>query len=68
MNVAAHQEKEKNEETGKRKAGEGKDRRLVLKKLRAALLQSLREQHGKNGLSEGSARSKWDSWEGQQPL
>ena len=34
MNVAAHQEKEKNKKMGKRKAGEG---RLILKRLRATL-------------------------------
>ena len=44
MNVAAHQEKEKNEKMGKRKAGEG---RLILKRLHATLLQSFRVLHGK---------------------
>ena len=43
MNVAAHQEKEKNEKTGKRKAGEG---RPILKELRATLLRSFRGLHG----------------------
>ena len=37
MNVAAHQDKEKNEKTGKKKAGED---RSVLKRLRATLLRS----------------------------
>ena len=44
MNVAAHQEKEKNEKTGKRKAGEG---RLILKRLRATHLRSFKGLHGK---------------------
>ena len=43
MNVATHQEKEKNEKTVKRKAG--KDR-TILKRLRATLLRSFRELHG----------------------
>ena len=44
MNVATHQEKEKNEKTVKRKAG--KDR-PILKRLRATLLRSFRGLHGK---------------------
>ena len=43
MNVAAHQKKEKNEKTGKRKAGED---RPILKRLRATLLRWFREQNG----------------------
>ena len=43
MNVAAHQEKEKNEKMGKRKVGE--ERRLILKRLRATLLRSFRGLH-----------------------
>ena len=43
MNVAAHQEKEKNEKADKRKAGEN---RPILKRLRATLLQSFRGLHG----------------------
>ena len=48
MNIITHQEKEKNEEmkTSKRKAG-GEDRRLILKKLCAALLWSFKGHHGK---------------------
>ena len=49
MNVTAHQEKDKNEETkkGKRRAGEKKreNMRPILKKLCAALLRSFRGQH-----------------------
>ena len=44
MNVAVHQEKEKNEKTGKRKVGED---RLFLKRLRATLLRSFRGLQGK---------------------
>ena len=44
MNVDDHQEKEKNEKTVKIKAG--KDR-PILKRLRATLLRSFRELHGK---------------------
>ena len=43
MNVAAYQEKGKNEKTGKRKAED----RPILKKLRATLLQSFRGLRGK---------------------
>ena len=43
MNVVTHQEKEKNEKTFKRKAGED---RLILKRLRATLLRSFRGLHG----------------------
>ena len=44
MNVAAHQDKEKNEKTGKKNAGED---RPILKGLRATLLQSFRGLHRK---------------------
>ena len=44
MNVAAHQDKEKNEKTGKRKAGKDGP---VLKRLRATFLRSFRGLHGK---------------------
>ena len=43
MNVATHQEKEKNEKTFKRKAGEDWPN---LKRLRATLLRSFRGLHG----------------------
>ena len=45
MNVANHQEKEKNEKTGKRKAGVDR-RQANLKRLRATLLRSFRGLHG----------------------
>ena len=68
MNVAAHQEKEKNEKTGKRKAGV--DRRKTNFKEAAcypsAVVQAAARR--KNGLCEGSARGNWDTREGQQPF
>ena len=68
MNVAAHQEKEKNEKMGKRKAGV--ERRQANFKEAAcypsAVVQGAAQQ--KNGLCEGSARGNWDPWEGQQPF
>ena len=57
MNVAAHQDKEKNERTGKRKAGDEEDRRPILKRLRAALIAVVQgAARLKNGLCEGNAR------------
>ena len=68
MNVAAHQEKEKNEKTDKRKAGE--ERRLADFKKAAcypsAVVQGAARQ--KNGLCKGSARGNWDPRKGQQPF
>ena len=68
MNVTAHQEKGENEETkkGKRRAGEKKreNKRLILKKLCAALLWSFRGQHSEK--MKGSARGNWDPRKGQQ--
>ena len=65
MNVAAHQKKEKNKKTGKRKAEE---RRQADFKEAAwysfAVVQGAARQ--KNDLCEGSARGNWDPWEGQQ--
>ena len=68
MNVAAHQEKEKNEKTGKRKAGEQR-RQADLKKAAccpSAVVQGAARR--KNGLCEGSARGNWDPREDQQPF
>ena len=68
MNVATHQEKEKNEKTGKRKAGV--ERRQANFKEDAcypsAVVQAAARR--KNGLCEGSARGNWDPREGQQPF
>ena len=68
MNVATHQEKEKNEKTGKRKAGVER-RQADFKKATcypSAVVQGAARQ--KNGLFEGSARGNWDLREGQQPF
>ena len=46
MNVAAHQKKEKNEKTCKRKAGEEKKHSTDLEEAGAAFLRSFRKQHG----------------------
>ena len=65
MNVAAHQKKEKNDKTGKRK--EGEERQQADFKEAAcypsAVIQNAARR--KNGLCEGSARSNWDPREGQ---
>ena len=60
MNVAAHQEKEKNEKTDKRKAGE--ERRQADFKEAACCLSAVvqRPARRKNGLCEGSARGNLD--------
>ena len=64
MNVTAHQEKEKNEETKKGKRKESG--RPILKMLCAALLRSFSGQQSEK--MKGSARGNWDSREGQQPF
>ena len=68
MNVVAHQEKEQNEKTGKRKVGV--ERRQADFKEAAwypsAIVQGTARR--KNGLCEGSARENWDPWEDQQPF
>ena len=68
MNVATQQEKEKNEKTGKRKAGV--ERRQANFKEAAcypsAIVQAAARR--KNGLYEGSAWAYWDPREGQQPF
>ena len=67
MNVAVHQEKEKDEKTSKRETGE--ERRQVTDFKEAACYPSAVVQGAarqKNGLCEGSARGNWDPREGQQ--
>ena len=66
MNVAAHQEKD--ERTGKRKAGE--ERKQADFKETACYPSAFvqRAARRKNGLCEGSARGNWNPWEGQQPF
>ena len=66
MNVAADQDKEKNEKTGKRKAGVER-RQANFKETGcypSAVVQ--RAARRKNGLCEGSARDIWDPRESQQ--
>ena len=68
MNVAAHQDKEKNENTGKRKEGE-EIKQADFKEAAcypSAVVQGAVRQ--KNGLCEGSARGNWEPREGQQPF
>ena len=68
MNVAAHQEKQMNEKTVKRKAGV-KRREANFKEAAcypSAVVQGAAPR--KNGLCEGSARGNWDPREGQQPF
>ena len=68
MNVAAHQEKEKNEKTDKRKAGEQR-RQADFKEAvcyPSAIVQGAARR--KNSLCEGSARGNWDPRKGQQPF
>ena len=68
MDVATHQEKEKNEKTFKRKAGV-KRRQANFKEVAcypSVVVQGAARQ--KNGLCEGSARGNWDPREGQQPF
>ena len=68
MNVATHQEKEKekNKKTGKRKTGE--ERRQIDFKEAARYSSSVVQgaARRKNGLCEGSAWGDWDPREGQQ--
>ena len=68
MKVAAHQEKEKNEKTGKRKAGV--EKRQANFKEAACYPSSVvqRAARRKNALCEGSPRSNWDPLESQQPF
>ena len=68
MNVATHQEKEKNEKTVKRKA-RVKRRQADFKEATcypSAVVQGTARR--KNGLCEGSARGNWDPRERQQPF
>ena len=69
MNVAAHQEKEKNEKTGKKKEGEERKQATDFKEAAcypSAVVQGAARR--KNALCEGSARGNWDPREGQQPF
>ena len=67
MNVAAHPEK--NQKTGKRKAGEERRQAIEFKEAAcypSAVVQGAARQ--KNSLCEESAQGNWDPWEGQQPF
>ena len=68
MNVAAYQEKERNEKTGERKTG--KERRQADFKEAACYPSAIvqRAARQKNGLCEGSARGNWNPRKGQQPF
>ena len=69
MNVTAHQEKNKETKTGKRRAGEKRRRKVkqpILRKLCATLLRSFGGQHSEK--MKGSAWGNWDTWEVQQPF
>ena len=68
MNVATHQEKEKNEKTVKRKAGV-KRRQANFKEAAcypSAVVQGAARR--KNGLCEKTAQGNWDPREGQKPF
>ena len=68
MNVATHQEKEKNEKTSRRKAGV-KRRQANFKEAAcypSAVVQGAARR--KNGLCEKSAQGNWDPRENQQPF
>ena len=66
--VAAHQEKEKNEKTGKRKAGEQRRQPDFKEAACYPFVVVQGAARRKNGLCEGSARGNWDPREGQQPF
>ena len=67
MNVTAHQEK--NERRLRKSQEKRDDKRPILKRLCAALLQSLRGQYAKKLVCVGgNARGNWNPREGQQPF
>ena len=70
MNVTAHQQKEKNEETkkGKRGAGEKKKRKQATDFKEAVCCPSAVVQGQHSEKMKGSARGNWDPREGQQPF
>ena len=69
MNVTAHQEKEKNEETktGKRKAGEERRRQATDFK-KAECCPSVVVQGAARRKNGGECQGNWDPQEGQQPF
>ena len=66
MNIATRQEKEKNEKTGKKKAGEERKQANFKDAVccPSAVVQGAARR--KNGLYEGSARGNWNPREDQQ--
>ena len=69
MNVVAHQEKEKNEETktGKRKAGEERKQATDFKKAACCPFEVVQGvARRKNSLCEGSVRGNWNPRKDQQ--
>ena len=69
MNVATHQDKEKNDKTGKRKAGVERRQATDLKEAACcpfAVVQGAARR--RNDLCEGNARGNWDPREDQQPF
>ena len=69
MNVAAHQEKEKDEKTGKREVEEKRRQETDFKRAAccpSAVVQGAARQ--KNGLCRESVRGNWDPREGQEPF
>ena len=70
MNVTAHQEKGKIEETkmGKRRAGEERKRKQATDFEKAVCCPSAVVQGAARRKMKGSARGNWDPREGQQPF
>ena len=70
MNVTAHQEKEKNEETktGKRGAGEERKKKQATDFKEAVCYPSAVVQGAVQRKNEGECRGNWDPREGQQPF
>ena len=65
MNVTAHQEKEKNEETKMGKRRQATDLKKAVCCTSAVVQGAARR---KNHLCEGSARGNWDPREGEHPF
>ena len=70
MNVAAHQEKKKNEETktGMKKAGERRRRATDFRKAVCYPSAIVQGAARRKKWFQGSAWGNWDSQEGQQPF
>ena len=69
MNVAAHQDKEKNEKTGKRKAGEERRQETDFKESACCPSAVVQGPHGKKMVYVARVwRGICGPWEGQQPF